>query len=625
MEVLVLVVVLVSVGFTGPTVAGTSASGAVPPVDRSPASGSPLRNQVSERGLDASVLLRPPSLGRKNATSQVTDRPRIVAVYPNPIPNGDPGEFVVVDGPRAALGESSITDGETTVAVPDVTDTGPFVLATDTAAVPAGVNGAITELDGRLALANEGDEVRLVHDGTIVDAVEYERAPEGEVLVRRDDGWQFRPIGATDLQVARVTDVPVTTFLLPDAPRAAIEPFESAKEQILLGGYTVRSGQVVRSLCRAVGRGVVVRVLAEGAPVGGLTERGADHLDALDRCGVTVVVMGGPAARYEFHHAKYAVVDGSVIVLTENWTPSGVGGNGSRGWGVRVDDPTVTRAVARTFESDFDAPDAIDWPTFRTGRTVAAAEPAPTDRFPRRFEPASATAAQVEVVVAPDNAETRLLALLDSAEHSIKVEQMSIGGPNQPLLLATLDAARRGVHVEILLSGAWYVREDNTKLVAALNRRARQEDLLLQARLSNPHGRFHGIHAKGVIVDGDRVVVGSPNWTNHSLRQNREVALVLHGEDVATYYATAFRADWRGGRWQLPAGIGLLAVLAWTAAGVLARRTFEFAADPDPLDGTDEWPTRESEIGLWTTRSGATDDHAAEEDSEETDGRMPYF
>ncbi|MFB6298293.1 MAG: phospholipase D-like domain-containing protein, partial [Salinirussus sp.] len=79
------------------------------------------------------------------------------------------------------------------------------------------------------------------------------------------------------------------------------------------------------------------------------------------------------------------------------------------------------------------------------------------------------------------------------------------------------------------------------------------------------------IHAKGVIVDGDRAVVGSLNWNNHSARENREVALVLQGEAAGRYFTRVFRADWRGGRWTVPLGVLPVCALAVVAALRRAR------------------------------------------------------
>jgi phosphatidylserine/phosphatidylglycerophosphate/cardiolipin synthase-like enzyme len=140
-----------------------------------------------------------------------------------------------------------------------------------------------------------------------------------------------------------------TAFVLHDTSGPVTDTLRAADDRILLAGYTFASERVTRELLAAHRRGVEVRLLLDGGPVGGVSRRSAALLDRLSRAGVEVRMVAGPLPRYEFHHAKYAVVDDRALVLTENWKPAGTGGNGSRGWGVRSRDPETAAALAATF------------------------------------------------------------------------------------------------------------------------------------------------------------------------------------------------------------------------------------------------------------------------------------
>lgn len=52
-------------------------------------------------------------------------------------------------------------------------------------------------------------------------------------------------------------------------------------------------------------------------------------------------------------------------------------------------------------------------------------------------------------------------------------------------------------------------------MAAWLNRHAEARNLSLEARVADPNGRFEKIHAKGVIVDRETVIVGSLNWNHY--------------------------------------------------------------------------------------------------------------
>lgn len=505
---------------------------------------------------------QPPTDAQPPADAQPTAQ--VSAVYPNPVATSDAGEFVLLSlSPGQTV---SLTDGEHTMEVTDAQ--GGRVAVTAHPGRVRNLTGYRPVAVDSLRLANGGERLRLSVDGQVVDAVAYEDAPEGEV--RWSDG-AWRPLGATDLPVRSTGPANATAFVLPDAPGPVRQTLRGADRRILLGAYTFTDPAVARALRRAARRGVTVRVLVEGSPVGGFSRRQARLLDGLTAAGVEVRVLAGPHSRYAFHHAKYAVVDDAVLVLTENWKPAGTGGNASRGWGVRIDDADAAAALTRTFRADTGWRDALDWRAVRDARTFETA-PAANGTYPTEFSAETVPIRNARVIVAPDNAEGELLALVERASDSVRVVG-PYAGAEGPFVRALLDAARRGVEVRLLLSGAWYVAADNRRLADRLNRVARREGLPLRARIADPRGRFEKIHAKGMVVDGEHVVVGSINWNAHSPRENREVAVVLEGQRVADYYRRVFRADWRGASWGLPVGVlGVLLVVALGAAWVVRLR-----------------------------------------------------
>ncbi|USZ68819.1 phospholipase D-like domain-containing protein [Halorussus salilacus] len=509
--------------------------------------------------------------------------PEIVAVYPNPATPEDAGEFVVVRVPRETnVSGWVLEDDETAARLPNVTVSGEVALSTDPEVARNRTERRVLGLSGHLSLANGGDTVRLVPDDSTATTgtgnVTYPRAPEGERWNRTDGEWSWEHLGATDFEVGRAGPADARAFVLPDSPAVPLETVRSADERLLLAGYTFTSERVADALDAARERGVEVRVLVEGGPVGGQTRRQARVLDGLADRGIEVRVVDGPLARYDFHHPKYAVADDRALVLTENWKPAGTGGAGSRGWGVALDSPAAADHLADVFAADAGWRDSVPWTEFREDRRFEEADPA-NGSYPAEIPPETLPVESADVLVAPENAEDGMVGLLDSADESIRVQQAGIGGRDQPFLRAALRAADRGVEVRVLLSGAWYVEEENAAMVEWLNERADDEDLQIEARLADPRGRYEKVHAKGVVVDGESAVVGSLNWNNNSARQNREVAVVLHGEEVAGFYAGAFDADWQasadGGK-KVPFGLLVGVAVGALAALLLARREVHF-------------------------------------------------
>ncbi|MWV64795.1 phospholipase [Halorubrum sp. JWXQ-INN 858] len=489
---------------------------------------------------------------------------RIVELYPNPVAAGNRGEYLVVRLPER--GNWSLDDGYHDAAIP-ANASGEIALAMDPSNASAHVDDVdVHGLDDYFPLAATGDRIELRRDGRVVDVVEYGRVRDG---YRWRAAWgEWRPDGYEPRSAEEAAGATVTPFVLPDSPDAPIAAVSGAEERLLLAGYTLESARVVDALVAAADRGVTVRVLIEGTPVGGFSERGASVGDRLDSAGVDVRVLDGNPDRFRFHHAKYAVADDRAVVLTENWKASGTGGRSNRGWGVVAADERVADDLAALFENDAAAGDTREWTAFRRDAAVYPSGTA-NDTYPARFEPPPATAADVTLLTAPGNAADRLVARIDEADDRALAIVPRTGGPDERVVHALRRAADRGVDARLLLSGAWYDRDRNRELAASL------ADEPIDVAVAEPRGRFGKVHAKGVVVD-DAVVVGSLNYNEVARTENREVLLAIESAAVADFYARAYAADWRGGGRQLPMGLLGGFGIALAAGLAVARREVTF-------------------------------------------------
>ena len=533
-----------------------------------------------------------------NATD-ARDGPRIVELYPNPTTEENRGEYLVVSLPER--GNWSLSDGYYDAAIP-ANASGRVTLSmapNRTASILAGDSETAAEdadrreirrLSDHFPLSASGDRIELRRNGHAVDVVAYDRASEGH---RWRASWgEWRPRGYDPRSPEPTADAAVTPFVLPDSSGMPVEPLRDADERLFVAGYTLTSERVADALLAAADRGVRVRVLLEGSPVGGFPTRSAALIDRLTAAGVAVRLLDGEVERFRFHHPKYAVADDRAVVLTENWKPSGTGGHSNRGWGVVVGghggaaegagsdggaaegagtdrSAAVADDLAALFAADFEARDARPWRAFRADTEFHDGGRA-NGSYPTRFDaPAGPAAANVTVLTAPGNAADRIVARIDAADERVLAVVPRVGGPDDRIVRALRRAADRGVDVHLLLSDAWYDREENRNLSEAL------ADEPIAVDLAEPRGRFGKVHAKGIVVD-DAAVVGSLNWNPSAATNNREVLLAVENESVADFYARAYAADWRGGGIQLPVGYAAGFGVALAGAGVVARREIAF-------------------------------------------------
>ena len=527
-------------------------------------------------------------VGSGPANGSAAPEPRIVELYPNPTTPENRGEYLVVALPER--GNWSLSDGYYDADLPaNASGTVALSMAPNRTAAIRGESARpsrsaedgstdateIRRLTDHFPLSASGDRIELRRNGSPVDVVAYDRAREG---YRWRASWgEWRPRGYEPRSPRRTAGANVTPFVLPDSPGLPVEPLRDADDRLFVAGYTLTSERVADALVAAADRGVRVRVLLEGSPVGGFSARSARLLDRLTAAGVAVRILDGEVERFRFHHPKYAVADDRAVVLTENWKPSGTGGRSNRGWGVVAEpsaragatDGTVADDLAALFAADFAARDARSWRAFRADTEFHEGGRA-NGSYPARFDaPPEPTAADVTVLTAPGNAADRIVARIDAADERVLAVAPRVGGPDDRIVRALRRAADRGVDVHLLLSDAWYDREANRNLSERL------ADEPIAVDLAEPRGRFETVHAKGLVVD-DAAVVGSLNWNPSAETRNREVLLAVEDESVAEFYARAYAADWRGGGVFLPVtfvgGFGV----ALAGAVAVARREVAF-------------------------------------------------
>jgi cardiolipin synthase A/B len=384
--------------------------------------------------------------------------------------------------------------------------------------------------------------------------------------------------------VRDLADVEIVATSSPDNNFAALmKRFTEAKREILVSVYHFTNDDIADGLIEAAARGVAVTVWGEGVPVGGMPPHSKRLYRRLLERGVQVYLLRGARQRgiekrYRFDHSKYAIVDRTwVIAGTENYGYTGHPVNtrqGNRGWEVQLRSPQLVADLLSVWQADTARVFGDVQPGHLgmvTNKKVDAVEAGAKSRDHgskrlagyRNPKPAAKVVgpARVQLVVSPDNSLAErgaVIGMINGATKSLELLQNGIktrwGRGKQKvksmLLEAVLAAARRGVHVRVLLDGVFYQldpakRDGNDDTVRYLNALAAKEGLQLEARIIDLDALgLAKIHAKGVIADRRSVFVGSQNWNENSFRNNREVGFAIESPRVAAYYRDLFDRDW---------------------------------------------------------------------------------
>lgn len=496
----------------------------------------------------------------------------ITEVCPDTWYKGEGDEYIIITGTGSLTGVS-VSDGEGSARFPDGERADGTIVMAQQAEAYRTVHGAYPDYEwydstpavpdlirtGTLKLGNTGDEVILRKGGTEVCRVSWPGdviCREGQVHYAVDGVWDPRPrmIGQSQFAPVRFSGVSGTAFVAPDASREMLEnAIACADTELLINVYEFADPGIAADVAAAQDKGVAVTILLEGGPVGGISSEEKGISAFLREGGAAVYTMettDAAHARYRYNHAKYLIADREeVLVVSENFKPSGFpvrGETGNRGWGVLISDPRVADYFADVFATDISGEDIVPFSPAGTLPEVVTG-----DSYHPDFGTQSFTAATVTPVLAPDTA-SLIPALITGAEHTVDIQQAYISNwtknaPN-PYLDAAVDAARRGVSVRIILDSYWFNTEgenDNDEMAERINAISAAEGLPLEARLARLGAGYpEKVHNKGVIVDGDTILISSVNWNENSPSFNREAGVIIESPDAGAYFSEVFTTDW---------------------------------------------------------------------------------
>jgi len=324
---------------------------------------------------------------------------------------------------------------------------------------------------------------------------------------------------------------------------------EAAEHNISFYIYNISAPYLLELLRDAKARGVRIRVMYD------VRDSGADEQQALSNLGVEIKPAPSTDGRKVFSvcHQKFAVIDNTTLVLgSANWVDSGIPKiaepgkfkKANREWIIRIDD----RPLATWFQTLFDA----DWDIPVFARAAAWAEepvPGPALLPARATAPAKifdvqpfdlAQPVRVTPILSPNNYYRTIRRLILDAQSSIDIEQQYIirGGSKIYGLLAALRQRKADdIQIRIIMSPTFKEKwEKSVKSVAYYG-------LLDCSRAMNLQSFTH-LHNKGVVVDRQKVLVSSTNWSNSSIAKAREAGVLIESPDVAEYYAQVFDMDW---------------------------------------------------------------------------------
>jgi phosphatidylserine/phosphatidylglycerophosphate/cardiolipin synthase-like enzyme len=272
-----------------------------------------------------------------------------------------------------------------------------------------------------------------------------------------------------------------------------------AKSSVDLTMYELADPTAEADLAADAARGVDVRVLLD------------QHLEKSHNTGAynylsarRVHVRWAPAGT-TYHQKTLTVDNATSVIMTLNLVASDY--PGTRDFAVIDTGHADVAAIVATFNADF------------AGRPITP--------------PAGA-----DLVWSPTNAKREVLSVIDGAKHTLAVEDEEMDDPAVTAALAA--AARRGVHVTITMTADRDWDQAFTELARAG----------AHVRLYPDNASALYIHAKAIVADagrsGQRVLVGSQNFSVASLGYNRELGILIGNARIVAAISATLARDYAG-------------------------------------------------------------------------------
>jgi V8-like Glu-specific endopeptidase len=148
----------------------------------------------------------------------------------------------------------------------------------------------------------------------------------------------------------------------------------------------------------------------------------------------------------------------------------------------------------------------------------------------------------VHPILTPDNYLDVVVPAIRKAKRSLLIQNQSLSAPPQEadtryraFWTAVRDQQKRGLDVRLIFR----IQDQNPG-------KARTDmDALKDFGLDPKRIKIQkGCHTKGIVIDGERVLLGSHNLTNMGATTNRDASLLFDDKDLAAYFTSLFEHDW---------------------------------------------------------------------------------
>ena len=333
--------------------------------------------------------------------------------------------------------------------------------------------------------------------------------------------------------------------LFPDGPhffQGLLAALRSAECTILMEYYIIRNdgtgSALAGELIAAVKRGVRVLLVYDYI---GCIETPSAYFRNLSQQGIELIPFNVPSFRRGIHwfdrrnHRKLTIIDNRVALLggfniADEYAGDGLLQKRFRDLGFSVSGSVVQELIGSFGDI---------WQMERDERPDLAAA---CETRPARRHPGDANVAIISGVPHQRRSSIRsafLFNIASASEELLVANPYFVPGPR--IIRGLLRASRRGVRVRLLMPA-----RSDVPLVQLVGRSS--YGILLRGGIEIYEMERELLHAKVMLVDGERTVIGSANLDQRSFHRNFEINCVIDSSEFGSQIRKELKADFEGAR-----------------------------------------------------------------------------
>jgi cardiolipin synthase A/B len=285
-----------------------------------------------------------------------------------------------------------------------------------------------------------------------------------------------------------------------DSAKPILDAIHHASKSLRIKMFVFTDSSLMEAVIAAHQRGVVVRIMLNPKRRSGVSENDETRAK-LVAAGIDVL-DSNPA--FDVTHEKSMVVDDkTAFVKSLNWDSENL--TETRDYAVITSEPLEVAEVTNCFEADWSRQE------FASGKTA-------------------------KLIWCRGNGRERISEFIDSAKHSLWLQNERY--QDQMIIEHLVRAKERGVKVHVMAKPPHHLKKD--KLIEGVGGLRILDDVGVKVR------KLRGLklHAKMLLADSERAIIGSINLAPGSFDSRRELAIEVHDKHIVDRLHEVVHHDW---------------------------------------------------------------------------------